>query len=229
MVLIERIFSKIDDKNNPVDVDKFVIVTFTRAAAAQMKEKLRSRIEKEIEKRNGDSHLQRQLSLLSHAHISTIHSFCGFIIQNYFHRINLDPSYRQASDSELALIKADVLEELLEREYEKAEDDFVELANMNKFNKRDTDIEAMINLVYEKAMSEPFPLEWLEKMENFFEVANEDEWEKTEIIQYLIEYTRNFAKELGIIANVIIMFFFLFNTPNIISIIAVKQNILDNK
>ena len=79
-VLIERIFSKINDKNNPVDVDKFVIVTFTRAAAAQMKEKLRSRIEKEIEKRNGDSHLQRQLSLLSQAHISTIHSFCGFII-----------------------------------------------------------------------------------------------------------------------------------------------------
>ena len=83
-VLVERIISRIMDRENPVDIDQFVIVTFTKAAAAEMREKIGKALDKAVEKYPDNNRLVRQIPLLRHAQISTIHSFCGFVIQNYF-------------------------------------------------------------------------------------------------------------------------------------------------
>ena len=151
-VLIERIFNRITDPAAPVDIDQFVVVTFTRAAAAQMKDRLRERLEEALSADSENRRLRRQISLLPSAHISTVHSFCLYIIQNYFDRIGFDPASRQGSDSELALLKKDTMEVMLEEEYEEAKEDFLELADMHLFNRSDEDMEHLILTIYEKAM-----------------------------------------------------------------------------
>lgn len=193
-VLIERIFKRIMDKKNPVDVDRFVIVTFTKAAAAQMKDRLRERLEQEIEKEPDNTHLQRQLGLIASAHISTVHSFCGYVIQNYFHRIGLDPSYRQGTDSELGLLKNEILEEILEEEYTEQREDFAELAGMSMFHRSDARMLDMIFEIYDKAMSEPFPYEWLDKMREFLGVEEVSKWENSEFCMYLLEDCHRMAE-----------------------------------
>ncbi len=175
-VLIERIFQRLTDKEKPVDVDRFVVVTFTNAAAAQMMDRLRERIERALEENPDNTHLQRQIPLLSSAHISTVHSFCGYILKNYFHRIGLDPSYRQGTESELELLRNEVLGDLLEREYTERKEDFVRLAELNAFNVSDRELENMIKEIYNCAMSEPFPQEWLEHMRAFFSLETKEEW-----------------------------------------------------
>lgn len=193
-VLIERIYKRITDKIDPVDVDRFVIVTFTKAAAAQMRDRLRGRLEQALEKTPEDVHLQRQIQLMGAAHISTVHSFCGYVIQNYFHRIGIDPSYRQGTESELALIRKEVLTDLLEEKYEESDEAFVELAEMNMFNRSDEKLEEMLTAIYDKAMSEPFPLRWLDQMESFYDVADEESWEHSMVCQCVMEDCRQMLK-----------------------------------
>ena len=186
-VLVERILKRVLDERSPVDVDRFVVVTFTKAAAAQMKERLRSRLEKELEKAPENIYLQRQMGLVSSAHISTVHSFCGYVIQNYFHRIGLDPSYRQGTESELALLMNETMEAILEEEYELGKDDFTELAGLRIFNRSDDAMRDMVFLLYDKAMSEPFPEEWLLKMEQMLTIRTEEEWENSAICRQMIQ------------------------------------------
>ena len=189
-VLVERIFRRIMDKKHPVDVDAFVIVTFPRAAAAQMKERLRARLEEALLEEPENRHLQRQLGLIASAHISTVHKFCGYVIQNYFHRIGLDPAYRQGTESELALLQGEAMDEILEEEYTEERPDFVELAQMPMFQRSDAKLEEMIRQIYAKAMSEPFPDAWLERMENFLTVADEKEWRESPFAKLLMEDCR---------------------------------------
>lgn len=193
-VLVERILERILDTGRPVDVDRFVVVTFTKAAAAQMKERLRKRIMKALEKKPDNLHLQRQVSLVASAHISTVHSFCGYVIQNYFHRIGLDPSYRQASESELALLKNETMEAILEEEYAGEAEDFIALASLRMFNRTDSAMSDMVFELYDKAMSEPFPEEWLVRMEQLLSIRTVEEWEGSELCQALLRDTRQMLR-----------------------------------
>lgn len=181
-VLVERIFQRIMDEKEPVNADQFLVVTFTKAAAAQMKDRLRERIEKELVNKPENEHLQRQIGLLSSAHISTIHSFCNFVIQNYFHRIGLDPSFRQATQTETDLLFAEVMSAILEEEYTEGKEDFVELADMSDLNRRDDGIEQMVQQIYKHAMAQPFPDDFFKHMESFLEVKTGEEWEQTELV-----------------------------------------------
>ena len=97
-VLVERIIRMITDEEHPVDVDRLLIVTFTEAAAAEMKERIRGAIEKELENRPEDVHLQRQATLIHSARITTIHSFCLSVIREHFHVIDIDPGFRIAEE-----------------------------------------------------------------------------------------------------------------------------------
>lgn len=196
-VLVERIFKRITDERDPVNVDRFLVVTFTRAAAAQMKEKLRERIEKELKKNPQNKHLQRQLGLISSAHISTIHSFCSFVIQNYFHRIGLDPSFRQGTQTEVELIFSEVSAKILEEEYENGQEDFVELADMSDLNRHDDGIENMVKQIYRYAMAQPFPLEFFERMEKFLEVATVEEWERSELVRKVLQDARERIEDIA--------------------------------
>ena len=99
-VLVERIIRILTDRDNPVDVDRLLIVTFTEAAAAEMKERIRGAIEKELENRPEDVHLQRQATLIHSARITTIHSFCLSVIREHFHVIDIDPGFRIAEEGD---------------------------------------------------------------------------------------------------------------------------------
>ena len=133
-VLIERIFNKITDPDNPVDVDRLLVVTFTKAAAAEMKERLKIRLEEEIDgpRAAADdaymSNLIRQNALVHTAQISTIDSFCKKVVSEHFNEIEIDPAFRIADSTELTLIGSKVMEDMLEECYAKADPAFLGLA-----------------------------------------------------------------------------------------------------
>ena len=116
-VLVERILERILDKNRPVDIDRLLVVTFTRAAAGEMKERIARAIEKRLEEDSENEHLQRQSTLVHHAQITTIDSFCAYVVKNYFHLIDLDPSFRMGDEGEMRLMRGDVAEKILEEAY----------------------------------------------------------------------------------------------------------------
>ena len=112
-VLVERIIKIITDKEHPVDIDRLLIVTFTNAAAAEMRERIGNALENALKEQPDDEHLQRQLSLLHNAQITTIDSFCLYVIRNHFHEIDLEPNFRIGDEGELKLLKEDVLSKVL--------------------------------------------------------------------------------------------------------------------
>ena len=113
-VLVERIITMLTRKEDPLSVDELLIVTFTEAAAAEMKERIRTAIEKKAQEDPFNEHLRQQATLIHSASITTIHSFCLSVIRENFHVIDLDPSFRIGEEGELKLLERDVLEELLE-------------------------------------------------------------------------------------------------------------------
>ena len=113
-VLVERILSLITDDKHPVDVDRLLITTFTKAAAGEMKERIGNALQKRLMDDPGNEWLQRQEALLARAQITTIHGFCLYVIRNYFHTIDLNPNFRIADEGEMRLLKHDTAEELLE-------------------------------------------------------------------------------------------------------------------
>ena len=106
-VLVERIIQRLTEEEHPVDVDRLLIVTFTEAAAAEMKERIGAAIEKKLMERPGDARLEQQATLVQSAEVTTIHSFCLSVIRDHFHVIGIDPGFRIAEEGELKLLKQD--------------------------------------------------------------------------------------------------------------------------
>ena len=127
-VLIERIMNKI--LNEKIDIDKILVVTFTKAAASEMRERLLKSLYKEIEKNPDDSYLQRQTMLLSKANICTIDSFCLDVVKNNFFETGISPNFKIADSTEIQILKLETLEELFDEKYEANEKDFMKLVNM---------------------------------------------------------------------------------------------------
>ncbi len=161
-VLVERIIRMLTDSGRPMDVDRLLIVTFTEAAASEMKERIRMAVEKALEERPGDVHLQRQATLIHSAHITTIHGFCLNVIREYFHVIDLDPGFRIAEEGELKLLKQDVLAEVLEACYVEGETAFLELVEKLGGGRNDRNLEELVLELYEYSRSYPQPEKWLE-------------------------------------------------------------------
>ena len=113
-VLVARIIQRILDPQNPVDIDRLLVVTFTKAAAAEMRERIGAAIEVECEKDPQNTHLRRQSALIHNAMITTIDSFCLFVVRNHFEEISLDPNFRIADEGEIRLLEQDVLEQVFE-------------------------------------------------------------------------------------------------------------------
>ena len=123
-VLTERIVKKVCDERHPVDIDRLLIVTFTNAAAAEMRERIGAGIAARLAENPGSGHIQRQATLLHNAQITTIDSFCLFLLRNHFNEIGLDPAFRIADEGEIRLMQQDVLKELLEDAYAAGEESF---------------------------------------------------------------------------------------------------------
>lgn len=160
-----------------------------------MKDRLRERIEEALAEDPSNEHLLRQEGRLSLAHISTVHSFCSEIVKRYFHRIGLDPAFRMGTEAETRLLMQDVLDELLEEEYGKGEEDFLELAGMSEFNRRDDELGNLVGRIYNQMMGQPFPLRFLDEMEAFYDVKTVDEWENSRFMKNLLASTKIFFRE----------------------------------
>ena len=189
-VLVERIISMISEGEQPLDIDRLLVVTFTKAAAAEMRERIGRAIDKKLIEQPDNLHLQKQSSLLQGAQITTIHSFCLNVIRNYFHRIDLDPSFKIAEDAELTLMKADVISDVLEQWYETGRDDFYALVESYSHSKSDAPIEELILQLYEFSMSAPWPEEWMKEKKKMFDLHSLEDMKETAWMQELLEYIR---------------------------------------
>lgn len=198
-VLVERIIQRITDKNNPVDIDELLIVTFTRAAAGEMKERIRQAIEKKLEANPEDEHLQRQSTLVHHALITTIDSFCSYIVKNYFHLIDLDPSFRMGDEGEMRLLQADVADAVLEEAYTEEAPSFLAFSDGFAGGKTDKKIPEMIIKLYSFSMSYPYPEEWLLNCRKAYEVESIEELENAEWMKLIKNEVKQEIKEASML------------------------------
>ncbi|MDE6601431.1 MAG: UvrD-helicase domain-containing protein [Lachnospiraceae bacterium] len=160
-VLVERIVEMVCGGENPVDIDRLLVVTFTNAAAAQMRERVSRALNDRLARDPANEHLQRQTTLLYNAQITTIDSFCLFVLRNQFHTIGLDPGFRIAEEGELRLLRADVLAAVIEEAYGKEDPAFLHCMEYFSVGSRDEAVEKEVLKLYDFAMSMPFPEEWL--------------------------------------------------------------------
>ena len=189
-VLVERIIKIITNEENPVDIDKLLVVTFTSAAAAEMRERIAAAISKELEKSPNSKNLQRQLTLLSRANITTMHSFCLEVIKNYFYTIDLDPSFRIGDETEATLMKNEIIEELFDEYYEEENEDFKDLLEAYSGSKDDEKLKEMILSLHRFSMSGPWPEKWLIEKAEAFNINTLEELDKTEWIKVLKDSLR---------------------------------------
>jgi ATP-dependent helicase/nuclease subunit A len=166
-VLVERIIQLVLKDN--IDIDRMLIVTFTQAAAGEMRERISRALQLELESGpEKEMELRRQLKLLSQASISTIHAFCTDVLRRYFHLVNIDPGFRIADSMESDLIKMETLEDLFEAEYAKATPVFLNLVEAFGSSRSDQSLQELVLKGYEFAQCKPYPEKWLqEKAEDF--------------------------------------------------------------
>lgn len=162
-VLVERIISMITDSDKNIDIDRLVVVTFTKAAAAQMKDKIRKALDSMLDENPGDTNLLRQITLLNNAQITTIDSFCLWIIRNHFPEVNLDPGFRIMDEGEKKLIENDVLEDVLEEFYSEADEEFFNLVDAFGMGRDDSGLVSIIDKIYRFSRSNPWIDEWFDE------------------------------------------------------------------
>lgn len=169
-VLVERIIRKLTDQEQPLSVDRLLVATFTKAAAAEMRQRITEALEKELAKDPDNDYLSRQLAMLGRASITTLHSFCMEVIQRYYTLIPLDPGFRIASESETALLRQEVLETLFEEKYtsESADGPFLKLVDLFGGERSDDAVLALIQRLYDFSRSHPWPEEWLKQAASAF-------------------------------------------------------------
>ena len=182
-VLVERIISMITRKEDPVSIDELLVVTFTEAAAAEMKERIRLAIEERILKNPGDEHLRRQATFIHSAQITTIHSFCLSVIREHFHVIDLDPSFRVAEEGELKLLLQDVMKELLESCYQEKDARFMSLVEGYGGTKNDRGVMDMIEKLYRFSRSNPLPETWLKECVKAYVAEDESTFDESPFFQ----------------------------------------------
>lgn len=164
-VLVERVIRRLTDKDNPCSAEDLLIVTFTRAATAQMREKIGAAILKRLSEDPTDRHLRRQYMLLPFAKICTIDSFCNDLVRENFHALGISPDYSLLDNETAVIMKNDVCEAMLERAYEEDSDgSFSELSDMMSSGSSDEDFAKLIIKIYDISTAYPFPDLWLDSL-----------------------------------------------------------------
>lgn len=193
-VLVEHIINRITEEG--IDIDRLLVVTFTNAAAAEMKERIRKAIEDKLLNDPDNANLHRQAALVHSAQITTIHSFCLSVIRDNFQSLPIDPSFRIAEEAELTLIKSDVLEELLEACYEEGRDDFLAFTESFGGGKTDDGIEDLILNIHQFSMSAPWPEDWYDKLKENFEVESAEDMKSADWMHELMSMINRIVSDL---------------------------------
>ena len=171
-VLVERIIHKIIDEK--MDIDKILVVTFTNAAASEMRERILEAIYKKLEENPENVHLQRQIILLNKASICTIHSFCLDVIHNHFYEIDLPSNFKIVDTAEIDLLKQEVLDDLFEQKYTENDKDFVELLENYTNYRGDEALQELVLKIYKFIQSSPFPIKWLQEKLELLKIEDKD-------------------------------------------------------
>lgn len=171
-VLVERIINKVI--NEKIDIDRILVVTFTSAAASEIRERILEAIYKKLEENPEDTNLQKQINLINKANISTIHSFCLDVIRNNFYELDISSSFRVADTTEIELMKYEVLDELFEEKYLSNDKDFEDLINIYTGYRGDEGLQNLVLNIYKFIQSSPFPEKWLNDKVNLFKNTNQD-------------------------------------------------------
>ncbi len=211
-VLVERIIQMITEKENPIDIDKLLVVTFTNAAASEMRERVGDAIGKALDKNPENTHLQNQLILLNKASITTIHSFCLEVIKSNFHKINLDPNFRIGDTTECTILKSEALEDVFEELYKskdqgtilksealedvfeelyKSKDQgFLNLVESYAEKRGDNELQNIILSIYSFAMASPYPEEWLIKSAEDFNIDEDFKFKNSAWAKSILDTVR---------------------------------------
>lgn len=164
-VLVERILKQVLDEENLCDIDEFLVVTFTNAAAAQMRDKISARLEQALHQRPESEHLMKQLLLVNRADITTIDSFCLRLVKEHFSLLNLDSAFNIGDPGMMALLKNDILEQMFEEKYQSRDEAFVRLVDMFCDDRTDDKLREIILKIYDMAASYPIPAKWIQEAE----------------------------------------------------------------
>lgn len=178
-VLVERIIQKLLNKDSPVDIDTLLVVTFTNAAAQEMRNRVGLALESALAEDPASNHLKKQLSLLQRASISTLHSFCMEVIRQYAYLLDIDPAFRIANDMEADLMKQDVMDDLFETWYGQEgveQERFFAVVDRFSSDRSDVDVEDVILDLYNFAIKNPWPEHWLDELAETYAVP--ENWDE---------------------------------------------------
>ena len=181
-VLVERIITRLKDMENPLSVQELMVVTFTKAAAAEMSARIGVALAKAMESTDDkalQARLERQLNLLPSAHISTLHSFCQWVIRSYFYKLDIPPTARIGNEAEMALLKQEVLENLLKEAYENNTYGIFDLSDFFSDDKSDAGLQDKVLSLYEFAMSQSNPDGWMRRAVEPYKAAQEQDLRDT--------------------------------------------------
>ena len=188
-VLVERIIRMITEGENPLDIDQLLVMTFTKAAADEMRERVLLAVDEKLKEDPENGHLQMQAAMIPYARITTIDSFCLGIIREHYNQLDIDPAFRVGDEGELLLLRGSVMEQLLEDYYEAGDEEFSRFVETYATGKSDRGIEDHIMAVYNFSGSNPWPEKWLEACEKELEDYGEgsgDRLMETEWMRFLM-------------------------------------------
>lgn len=205
-VLVQRVIERLTDEKRPCDADRLLVVTFTNAAAAEMRERISLKISELLEENPNNTHLQRQQVLLSRAHISTIHSFCSELVRDHFYKLNISPDFRISDEHEMKLLREEAVNTVLEELYAEADPAFIALSETVGAGKDDIRLCRTIGTLYDFVRSHPFPHKWLKEKAEMYEPAlpvGRTPWGETVLeytagaVRHCVELTRRALSMMG--------------------------------
>ena len=196
-VLVERIIQMISEGDRPLDIDQLLIMTFTNAAAAEMRERIGAAVEKKLKERPEDEHLWLQAALIPQAQITTIDSFCLNIIRSHYNSLDIDPAFRMGDEGELSLLRGDCMGEMLENCYDEADAEFARFVEHFGRGKSDRGIEDVILQAWQFSQSHPWPGEWLASCQKELEEESILEMEESPWMVFLMEDVARQMEELS--------------------------------
>lgn len=195
-VLVERIIRMITEGEKPLGIDQLLVMTFTKAAADEMRERILEAVDEKLKEDPENSHLQMQAAMIPYAQITTIDSFCLSIIREHYNRLDIDPAFRVGDEGEMLLLRGDVMRDLLEEHYHEEDGAFSRFVETYATGKSDKGIEEYIMSVYTFSQSNPWPERWLLKCKQELEISGESQLMETAWMKFLMKDVRLQLEEL---------------------------------